>query len=115
LATTPDDQPSRGNAPAGFGRRSSHRLRAEIFALGGRHRGDALAGARRELEESKLTPERRALLHEVVHVLAPGEARAWTSRPGRPLQPPARLRLLYIAGIFASLAWIGMLMARGHG
>jgi hypothetical protein len=48
-------------------------LRKEIFALGGRHRGDALAGALIELREADVTPERKILLRAVVHHLTNGD------------------------------------------
>jgi hypothetical protein len=41
-------------------------IRAEIFALGGRHLGEVLAGAKAELAESGLDPSRRALLRAVI-------------------------------------------------
>lgn len=58
-------------------------LRKEIFALGGRHRGDALAGALAELQEADLTPERRTLLRAVVaHLTKEKSGRAAVSNPG---------------------------------
>ncbi len=46
-------------------------LRQEIFSLGGRHLGDALNGAKRELLDSRLSVERRRLLQAVVRHLEP--------------------------------------------
>lgn len=46
-------------------------LRKEIFLLGGRHQGNALAGAMAELDSAGLSRERRRLLHAVVKTLAP--------------------------------------------
>jgi hypothetical protein len=47
-------------------------LRREIFLLGGRHQGDALGGALRELDDCQLSAGRRSLLRAVVSHLAPG-------------------------------------------
>lgn len=48
---------------------SSAEIRAEIFHLGGRHRGEPLAGALRELEAPGLPGRRADLLRAVVHTL----------------------------------------------
>ena len=52
------------------------KLRQEIFALGGRHLGDPLAGALLELKDPELTPERRSLLRAVVAHLTAGASHA---------------------------------------
>jgi hypothetical protein len=44
-------------------------LRAEIFMLGNRHRGEPLAGALLELAEAGISSERRRLLEAVVRKL----------------------------------------------
>lgn len=41
-------------------------IRAEVWALGGRHRGEVLEGARTELAGGGLSPHRTALLKAVV-------------------------------------------------
>ncbi len=51
-------------------------LRQEIYLLGGRHQGDALAGARAELQDGGLSAERRALLRAVESHLAAGKSAA---------------------------------------
>ena len=85
------------------------RLRREIFALGGRHQGDPLAGALKELEDHRLSPERRTLLQAVVAHLGSG-------RPV-PADAPAQAWTLsladagYIAVIIASATW-GLIMVR---
>jgi hypothetical protein len=61
---------------------TDQRLRREIFTLGGRHRGDPLAGALRELQEDGLSTERRMLLRAVVRHLSPGTRDAATPDEG---------------------------------
>ena len=61
---------------------NSSRLRREVFALGGRHRGDPLAGALQELQEEGLTAERRTLLRAVVNHLAADPSPAPQTRRG---------------------------------
>jgi hypothetical protein len=46
-------------------------LRNEILSLGDRHQGDALGGARRELQDAQLSTPRRKLLQAVVRHLDP--------------------------------------------
>ena len=41
-------------------------LRAECWALGGRHRGDVLKGARAELADRSSTTTKRSLLRAVI-------------------------------------------------
>jgi hypothetical protein len=87
------------------------RLRQEIFSLGGRHQGDALAGARIELKEQDLTAERRALLREVVSHLSPN-SRA-PADAATPLAKPARfVDILYLIVIFAAASWIAVILGR---
>jgi hypothetical protein len=93
-------------------------LRAEIFALGARHQGDPLEGAKRELGAYDITLERRALLHEVVRHFAPNEALQWALRPTRSAAPrpaTANLRLVYIGLLFVSTAWIGLMLGLNFG
>ncbi len=44
-------------------------IRREVWALGGRHRGDVLAGAKAELKMAGLSFRRAILLKAVVHSL----------------------------------------------
>lgn len=84
-----------------------HRLRMEIFALGDRYQGDALAGARRELREPRLSSERRDLLRAVVAHLTKGSAAGGEKEPSR---PPARFAAAAYAGVFAAaVAWTVMI------
>ena len=83
------------------------RLRQEIFALGGRHQGEALAGALKELEAPDLTPERRALLRAVVShlsgkpgLLAAGVAGATAAAPA------SWTDAAYVAVLVAAAAWV---------
>jgi hypothetical protein len=41
-------------------------VRAEAWALGGRHRGEVVAGARSELRERPIAPRRAVLLKAVI-------------------------------------------------
>ena len=88
------------------------RLRQEIFSLGGRHQGDALAGARIELKAEGLTPERRALLHEVVSHLSQsgGASPAAGDAPAAKLARPADL--FYLAVIFGAATWIAVMLGQ---
>jgi hypothetical protein len=81
------------------------KLRQEIFALGGRHLGDPLAGALDELKDPQLTAERRSLLRAVVAHLKSGKP-GWTDAKGasRRLSTPASL---------ADTAYVGVLIAAG--
>ena len=89
---------------------SPTQLRQEIFALGGRHMGEALAGALLELEQPGLTPERRSLLRAVVRHLSsgkplPGDA----ARKG--LSPPASLAdAAYVAVLIGAAIWVTTLV-----
>jgi hypothetical protein len=47
-------------------RASPDAIRSEIFFLGGRHRGEALAGAIEELQAPSLGPARARLLRAVI-------------------------------------------------
>lgn len=51
-------------------------IRAEAWALGGRHRGEVLEGARSELAAGGLSPHRTALLKAVVKTQLALAARA---------------------------------------
>ena len=85
------------------------KLRQEIFALGGRHQGDALAGARKELTDPDLTPERRSLLRAVIRQLEGKHGLAGVSSPGRP--SPAGLRdAAYVAVLIAAATWATMIL-----
>lgn len=83
---------------------ASGKLRQEIFALGDRHRGDPLAGARRELTDPDLTPERRALLRAVVTHLAGGGTGGEGAAKAR-LRPASVVDLVYLTVIAAAAAW----------
>lgn len=48
---------------------SAAEVRAEVWKLGVRHRGEPLAGALRELDERQVTPARAALLRACVNEL----------------------------------------------
>lgn len=88
------------------------KLRQEIFSLGGRHGGDALAGALVELKAPGLTPERRSLLRAVVAHLQPGRRNPPGSGESS-AAPPAWLNLPdagYIAVIAAAAAWVAMIL-----
>ncbi|MBI1404674.1 MAG: hypothetical protein GC145_00945 [Caulobacter sp.] len=41
-------------------------IRAEAWALGGRHQGDVLLGARTELRQQGISPRRASLLRAVI-------------------------------------------------
>lgn len=85
-----------------------HRLRMEIFALGDRYQGDALAGARRELRAPRLSPERRDLLRAVVAHLTAGDA---AGNEKEALRPPAHFAAAAYAGVFAAaVAWTVMIV-----
>lgn len=81
------------------------KLRQEIFSLGGRHRGDALGGARLELAEPGLDAERRLLLEAVVkHLSAPVSGGAKTG--GAVSWASASLPdVFYLAVILAAAVW----------
>ena len=80
-------------------------LRQEIFALGGRHMGDALNGAIIELEDEALTYERRRLLAAVVaHLSADG--RAGDAIADKPILPTVSLlNAVYLTVFAASVIW----------
>lgn len=89
------------------------KLRQEIFALGGRHLGDPLAGALLELKDPELTPERRSLLRAVVAHLSAGKSfsGAVPAAPERAPSPPATLGDgIYIVVLVAAVAWVMMLV-----
>lgn len=86
-----------------------HRLRMEIFALGDRHQGDPLAGARLELDSPRLSAERRVLLRAVVAHLASEEG---TERGAGP-QAPRSVGLsnaAYVGVIACAVAWTLMIV-----
>ena len=92
---------------------SAARLRMEIFALGGRHQGDPLAGALRELQASGLDDERRSLLRAVVAHLGDGDAKA-TARAdqgSRRSRPAGFSDVVYIAVILAAAIWTGVVIS----
>jgi hypothetical protein len=83
-------------------------LRQEIFALGGRHLGDALGGARRELQNAALPAERRKLLEAVVRHLEHDTefAKGTPTSPTEQAQSGVSLRQLLLVAVFvASLVW----------
>ena len=59
-------------------------IRAEIFFLGSRHRGEALGGALEELGSADIKPRRLRLLRAVVNHLARSERRARTAAVAPP-------------------------------
>ena len=86
-------------------------LRQEIFSLGGRHRGDALAGARIELKDPSLTAERRMLLRAVVSHLSAGDEAAGGDMAA--VAKPARIAdALYLAVICVAVIWIAVMWGR---
>ncbi len=86
------------------------RLRQEIFALGDRHQGDALSGARRELDDPELTPERRSLLLAVVAHLGSGGTGGEGAAPGRIRSPASAMDTAYLAVIAGAVIWILVLL-----
>lgn len=80
------------------------KLRQAIFALGDRHQGDALAGARRELREPGLTRERRALLLAVVAHFDAGGTGGEGAAEGV-LRRPGLSDLAYLGILAAAVAW----------
>ena len=83
---------------------TSAKLRQEIFALGGRHRGDPLGGALLELQDERLTGERRSLLRAVVaHLSQDGGAEA--ARPSGGLPPVSLANIVYVLVIVAAVIW----------
>ncbi len=85
---------------------SAGQLRQEIYLLGGRHRGDALAGALLELKESDLTVERRALLRAVVRHLARGKLAADAGEGGARVLRVGPGELVYLAIIVGCAGWV---------
>jgi hypothetical protein len=86
------------------------KIRQEIYRLGGRHQGEALAGALAELAEGGLTADRRALLHAVVSYLGqpiPGDA-VQGSGSGAAATDAAGWG--YMAIIAAAAAWTAVVM-----
>jgi hypothetical protein len=82
------------------------RVRQEIFSLGGRHRGDALAGARIELGDEGLTPERRALLRSVISHLSGDAVTTETANLARaPLGRITVADAVHIGVIVATTLW----------
>ncbi len=84
------------------------RLRQEIFALGDRHQGDALSGARRELNEPGLTPERRSLLLAVVAHLGSGGTGGEGAAAGLVRRPASVMDTVYLAVIAGAVLWTVM-------
>jgi hypothetical protein len=93
---------------------SAGQLRQEIYLLGGRHRGDALAGALLELKERDLSSERRALLRAVVRHLARGRPTPDTATVvENDDQGPPRAGLgdlVYLGVIVAAAGWVLMVL-----
>jgi hypothetical protein len=81
------------------------RLRQQIFALGDRHKGDALSGARRELDDPDLTPERRSLLRAVVAHLGSGGVGGAGATAEHIRRPATLTDAVYVGVIAASAAW----------
>ena len=70
---------------------SPSEVRSETWALGCRHQGDALAGARAELSSSGLTARRKVLLRAVIRDLGVVQDRIGTrNRPALASQIAAR-------------------------
>jgi hypothetical protein len=89
---------------------SAARLRQEIFALGDRHRGDALAGARLELDDPRLTAERRGLLRAVVaHLSAGGETGEGVAARDRPRRSGVA-DAAYVGVIVGAAAWAAVVV-----
>jgi hypothetical protein len=84
------------------------RLRQEIFALGDRHQGDALKGARRELDEPGLTRERRALLLAVVAHFDGGGTGGEGAAPAAIRNPTSLTDMAYLGVIAAAVVWTVM-------
>jgi hypothetical protein len=91
---------------------SAAKIRLEIFSLGGRHQGDPLAGALRELQAGGLDDERRSLLRAVVAHLGKGKSRANEAvEQGAKTSPPARFAdVVYIAVIIAAAIWTAVVI-----
>jgi hypothetical protein len=86
-------------------------LRQEIFSLGGRHRGEPLAGALEELTDPTLTTERRLLLRAVVEHLAPDRGSGGAARaPMRPIEI-AGADVLSIGIFVAAVVWVGVVLS----
>ena len=96
---------------------SAARVRLEIFALGGRHQGDPLAGALRELQEAGLDNERRSLLRAVVAQLGKGKprgAKALQSTSSGPLAASLS-DVIYIVVIIAAAVWTAVMISSMNG
>ncbi len=94
--------------PAGV---SPGQLRQEIFSLGGRHRGEPLAGALEELKDPRLSADRRMLLRAVVRHLSDRRIKEPASSASR----TATLRpadAAYVGVLFAALGWIALVVSR---
>ena len=95
----------------------AQRLRQEIFSLGGRHRGEPLAGALQELKDPDLSVGRKALLRAVVLHLDSSTAAGLAAAPSR--QVPAFIhargsRLALILAATACLVVVGLGLLAGH-
>jgi len=91
---------------------SAAQVRLEIFSLGGRHQGDPLAGALRELEAGGLDEERRSLLRAVVAHLGKEKSKnTERGRQGSKISPPAKLSdMIYLAVILAAAIWTAIVI-----
>ena len=92
---------------------SAAQVRLEIFSLGGRHQGDPLAGALRELQDGGLDEERRSLLRAVVAHLAKDKGRSAKGAQAQPAgSPPARFSdVVYIVVIIAAAVWTAVVIS----
>ena len=94
-------------------------LRQEIFALGGRHLGDALGGAKRELEDAQISPQRRKVLEAVVRHLessASARPRSPAATPQRSPAPAGGWRAVAYGGAFiVSAVWAAATLLRTFG
>ena len=91
---------------------SAAKIRLEIFSLGGRHKGDPLAGALRELQNAGLDDERRNLLRAVVAHLGKAKSRGAVSHDSQPSgSPPAGVSdVVYIVVIIAAAIWTAVVV-----
>ncbi len=94
-------------------------LRQEIFSLGSRHLGDALGGARRELQEAGLSDERRKVLKAVVRHLEAGAPSARISPASVSTAPAAAVggwtAVAYGAAFLVAVAWAAATLVRMFG
>ena len=91
-------------------------LRQEIFSLGNRHLGDALGGARRELQDAGLSDERRKVLKAVVRHLEAGAPPVRSSPAAASTAPPAAIggwtAVAYGAAFLVAVAWAAATLVR---